>query len=339
MPTPDRTAANVEVFQERRADQYYIEYVDQDSERLDFSFRGLQDKNEYDFIANWLEFSGGVIGEVQTSISFSLSMGTFCNGDCLKSVPNHTRTLTKKPGKLSPISSPEGPFQLIDIDYYGPLTRTPRGNQYVVCVTDYFTRWVTVVALPDCSAQTTAPTVFKEYICRYRIPKSILSDQGMHLNNQLIQALAKLIGYDHIYSTFYHLQTNGMVERFNAIFIPQLAKLKDRENNNWEEFLLPVVFDCNTGIHKTIAYSPFQLHFGPEPRLPTDEPSTLFTFNKPNDYSEQLKKNLMIIRQQARDNITHQQQQYKKSDDEQRPGPHYEINGFDVCATTYMKQH
>ncbi|CAF3848061.1 unnamed protein product, partial [Rotaria sordida] len=63
---------------------------------------------------------------------------------------------SKKPGQLYPIPVPEGPFQLIGIDYCGPFKKTPSGNQYVLCITDYFTRWVTAVALPDCSAQTTA---------------------------------------------------------------------------------------------------------------------------------------------------------------------------------------
>ncbi|CAF1410576.1 unnamed protein product, partial [Rotaria magnacalcarata] len=65
--------------------------------------------------------------------------------------------------------TPEGPFQLIGIDYCGPFKRTPRGNKYVLCITDYFTRWVIAIALPDCSAQTTAQAIFNEYICRYGV--------------------------------------------------------------------------------------------------------------------------------------------------------------------------
>ncbi|CAF3628734.1 unnamed protein product, partial [Rotaria socialis] len=90
----------------------------------------------------------------------------------------------KKPGLLCPIETPAGPFQLIDIDYCGPFKRTPRENQYVLCITDYFTRWVIAVALPDCTAQTTAQTIFTEYICRYGVPMSILTDQGTHFKNQ-----------------------------------------------------------------------------------------------------------------------------------------------------------
>ncbi|CAF1558610.1 unnamed protein product [Adineta ricciae] len=220
----------------------------------------------------------------------------------------------------------QGPFQLVGMDYCGPLKSTPRGNQYVLCITDYFTRWVVAVAVPDCSAQTTAEALFNEYICRYGVPAAILSDQGTHFHNQLMEAMAKLVGYNHTYSTTYHPQSNGMIERFNATFIPQIAKLQDRENNNWDEFLTPVVFAYNTGIHSTTGYAPYELLFGREPRLSTDQPPSTFTFRKPNDYYEQLKKSMMIIHRNARRKMTDKQQQYKKRYDTQRKDPHYSIN-------------
>ena len=187
----------------------------------------------------------------------------------------------KKPGLFCPVETPDGPFQLLGIDYCGPFKRTPRDNQYILCITDYFTRWITAVALPNCTAQTTAQTIFNEYICRYGVPISILTDQGTHFNNQLMDSMTRLIGYNHILSTVYHPQSNGMVERFNATFVPQLAKLQDRENNNWDEYLQSVVFAYNTGLHAATQYSPFQLQFGREPRMPTDAPSN-YVFYKPH---------------------------------------------------------
>ena len=233
---------------------------------------------------------------------------------------------SKKPGRLQPIPPPEGPFQLIGMDYCGPFKQTPRGNQYVLCITDYFTRWVVAVVVPDCSAQTTAEALFNEFICKYGVPTVILSDQGTHFHNQLMEAMSKLIGYDHTYSTTYHPQSNGMVERFNATFVPQIAKLQDRENNNWDDFLSPVVFAYNTGTHSTTNYPPFQLLFGREPRLPTDGPISSFVFRKPNDYYEQLKKSMKMIHGYARENIIHKQNQYKTQYDKRRPDPHHAIN-------------
>lgn len=238
----------------------------------------------------------------------------------------HNITRSKKPGQLQPIPPPEGPFQLIGMDYCGPFKQTPRGNQYVLCLTDYFTRWVVAVAVPDCSAQTTAEALFNEYICKYGVPAVILSDQGTHFHNQLMEAMSKLVGYNHIYSTAYHPQSNGMVERFNATFVPQIAKLQDKENNNWDEFLLPVVFAYNTGTHSTTNYSPFQLLFGGEPRLPTDEQIPAFIFRKPNDYYEQLRKSMKVIHTHAHENIIRKQHQYKTQYDKRRPDPHYAIH-------------
>jgi transposase InsO family protein len=238
----------------------------------------------------------------------------------------HNVGRTKKPGRLCPIDTPEGPFQMIGIDFCGPFKRTPRDNQYVLCITDYFTRWVNAIALPDCSAQTTAQAIFNEYICRYGVPLSILSDQGTHFRNQLMDSMAKLIGYNHIFSTVYHPQSNGMVERFNATFVPQLAKLHDRESNNWDEYLSPVVFAYNTGIHSTTEYSPYQLQFGREPHLPTDKPPSTYIFHRPIDYYNQLKRSVQIIHQSARDYIIRRQSKYKNTYDKNRHDPHYEIN-------------
>ena len=112
----------------------------------------------------------------------------------------HNISHTKKAGRLNPIPTPEGPFQLIGIDYCGSFKPTPHGNQYVLCITDYFTRWMTAIALPHCSAQTTAPALFNNYICQYDVPLAILSDQGTHFKNQLMESIAKLIGYNHIFS-------------------------------------------------------------------------------------------------------------------------------------------
>ena len=182
----------------------------------------------------------------------------------------------------------------------------------------------------NCSTQLLSSdngtSIVQRIYLRYGIPKSILSDQGTHFKNQLMEAMTKLIGYNHIFSSVYHPQTNGVVERFNATFIPRIAKLQDHENNNWDEFLLPVVFAYNTGIHATTGYSSFQLQFSRHPRLPTDEPPISFTFNKPQDYYEQLKKNLQIIQRQARENVNTRQQSYKNRYDKQRSDPHYEIN-------------
>ena len=125
----------------------------------------------------------------------------------------------KRPGLLCPIEAPQGPNQLLGIDYCGPFPTTPDDNRYVLCITDYFTRFVTAVALPTCSAAITAEAIFKEHMCRYGVPKAIISDQGSSFKNQLMKSLSKLLGFHHILCTTYHPQSNGLTKRFNAMFV------------------------------------------------------------------------------------------------------------------------
>ncbi|CAF1553706.1 unnamed protein product [Rotaria sordida] len=124
-----------------------------------------------------------------------------------------------------------------------------------------------------------------------------------------MESMAQLIGYNHILSTVYHPQSNGMVERFNATFVPQLAKLHDRENNNWDEYLQSVVFAYNTDIHAATQHSPFQLQFGRDAH-----------------YYNQLKKSLKIIQQNAQKQSIYSHMINKKYYDKNRSNPQYEIN-------------
>jgi transposase InsO family protein len=91
---------------------------------------------------------------------------------------------------------------------------------------------ITADTLPDCSAQVRAQMLFIEYSCRYGRPLSMLSNQGTRFKNKLMHFMAKLFGFNHIFSSIYHSQNNGTVEQLNATFVPYIAKLQDCENNN-----------------------------------------------------------------------------------------------------------
>jgi uncharacterized protein YegL len=49
-------------FQARGTEQYYIEHIEQNTPRLYFSFYGVEETNQYDFIVRWLDLDGGFPG-------------------------------------------------------------------------------------------------------------------------------------------------------------------------------------------------------------------------------------------------------------------------------------
>ncbi|CAF4554919.1 unnamed protein product, partial [Rotaria socialis] len=231
----------------------------------------------------------------------------------------------KSYGFLHPIESPSGPFQMIGMDYSGPFPITSQGNKYVLAITDYFNKWVIAIPTEKQNAQTTAEVLHEHYICIYGVPRQIVSDQGTPFNNQLVDAFTTILGCHHIKSTPYHPQTNGAIERFNATFERQLAKVTNVYMNDWDIHLKSAVFAYNTGKHASTEYSPYQLQFGRHPNLPPDPPIAQYEFLKPNDYFQFFRRTLTLYHRQAKQNIIQHQQYYKTNYDTHRVDPKFNI--------------
>jgi hypothetical protein len=233
----------------------------------------------------------------------------------------------KPPGKLHPITPPDGPLELVGMDFWGPTRQeSVNGNKYVLVITDYLTKFVVAKALPDNTAQTAAQVFVEEFVFQFGVPHRLLTDQGVHFQNELMKNISAMIGFEHIKATAYHPQTNGQTERFNATFHPQLAKLYDQSLQNWDEFLPAVVYAYNTGQHSTTGFSPFQLMFAREPTLPLTQQRATFTCSKPNNYWLKVNRLMKTYQQAAKHNIHIQQQLARARFDRHRSDPIYKTN-------------
>ena len=52
-------------------------------------------------------------------------------------------------------------------------------------------------------------------LCKFSVPKAMISDQGSHFCNNIIATLFQKYGVTHRISTPHHPQTNGQAEVFN----------------------------------------------------------------------------------------------------------------------------
>jgi len=53
----------------------------------------------------------------------------------------------------------------------------PRGNSWIIVLTDHFTRWANALAIPDASAPTVARVLDQNVFCYFGLPEQIHSDQ------------------------------------------------------------------------------------------------------------------------------------------------------------------
>lgn len=68
--------------------------------------------------------------------------------------------LQKTSAALHPISVEGEAWHQLGMDLVGPLHTTPRGNKYIMTITDYYTKWAEAEPLQDKSAASVANVLY-----------------------------------------------------------------------------------------------------------------------------------------------------------------------------------
>ncbi|CAF1557917.1 unnamed protein product [Didymodactylos carnosus] len=240
----------------------------------------------------------------------------------------------KPPGALKPIKPPDGVWQLLTMDFHGPISPTSkRGNKYIISLTDVLSKFVVARAVRDCSAQTAARFLKEDIITKYGTPRCILTDNGSHFTAKMMDELFQQIGVTHLYSTPYHPQTNGQIERYNSTMDAKIAALSNEQKTDWDDQLPFVTFNYNTALHATTKQIPFEMMYGRSPILPFDHQDPTVSLTQDPEHCNKLNKYLSSLTEQAKQNISKSQQQYKQRYDANRSNPKYNIGDLILVKT------
>ena len=182
------------------------------------------------------------------------------------------------------------------MDFHGPITpSSQRGNKYIITLTDILSKFVIAKAVCDNSAQTAVRFLKEDVITKFGTPRCILTDNGTHFTSSLMNELIKQIGATHLYSTPYHPQTNGQIERYNSTMDAKIAALSNSRKTNWDDQLAFVTFNYNTSIHSSTKQIPFEMMYGRTPVLPFDTQDSNVTLSYDPEYLNKLKNYLSSL--------------------------------------------
>nr|XP_010321256.1 uncharacterized protein LOC104647528 [Solanum lycopersicum] len=102
------------------------------------------------------------------------------------------------------------------MDVIGPIEPTAfNGHRFILVVIDYFTNWVEAASYKSDTKKVVADFVCNNLICRFGVPKSIITNNGANLNNLLMREISEQFKITHRNSTVYRSQINGVVEAAN----------------------------------------------------------------------------------------------------------------------------
>ena len=112
------------------------------------------------------------------------------------------------------IPVPARRFDHLHVDLVGPLQHSA-GSSYLFTIIDRRTRWPEAVPLKEMSADGCISALKSHWFARFGVPATITTDQGAQFTSSAWTSTMKALGIQHICTTPYHPQSNGMVERFH----------------------------------------------------------------------------------------------------------------------------
>ena len=129
--------------------------------------------------------------------------------------------------KLTTISSP-WPFAQWGIDIVDPLPQGKGQVKFLLVAIDYFTKWVEAEALATITEERIQSFVWKNIICRFGIPSTIISNNGRQFDSQGFRDFCSNLGIKNQFSSPGHPQANGQMEVTNRTLVKIIkTKLDD----------------------------------------------------------------------------------------------------------------
>ncbi len=167
-------------------------------------------------------------------------------------------TLTKTPNQSTQRYSP---FEVVQMDTLGPLPASG-DMKYVIVFIDVFTKYTVLKPVSDTTAKNAARQII-DLCSTFGIPKTLQSDRGSQFKNALVKEVTDKLGTNHRFSTAYHPQSNGVVERANGTLLRILRSiLFDRPDLDWLETLPTVQHIMNTRWKRATGHTPLELVTG-----------------------------------------------------------------------------
>ena len=115
------------------------------------------------------------------------------------------------PHNLQSINSP-CPFALWGMDIMGPFPQATGQRKFLLVAVDYFTKWIEAEPLANITAGQVQNFVWKDIICRFETPHTIITDNGRQFTDRKLAEFYESLGVRHKTSSVEHPQTNDQAE-------------------------------------------------------------------------------------------------------------------------------
>nr|XP_025640917.1 uncharacterized protein LOC112735606 [Arachis hypogaea] len=220
-------------------------------------------------------------------------------------------TLSETPAEELHTIEVSWPFDRWGLDILGPFPKAPGQVKFLLVSIDYFSKWIEAQPLAHITAEKVRSFLWKNIICRFGIPREIVSDNGRQFTDHKLATFLRNFNIKHHFSSVEHPQTNGQVESANRIILQGLKKKLGDAKGEWADLIPEILWGYNTSIQSATGETPFKLVYGAEALIPVEVSiPTIRTdlYNQPNNQQARLaeldlaeeERDISAIKQRAR---------------------------------------
>lgn len=162
---------------------------------------------------------------------------------------------------------PNARYDHVHLDTIGPLPPSKAGYKYALTIIDRYSRMPQAVPLRAASAAATLSQFVSSWVALFGLPRTITLDNGSIFTSTEWKNFAKKYHISLNYTSTYHPQSNGLVERMHRSLKDALTAANQRD---WASNIPWILLSMRNAAPDDMPYTPAEATFGGATRRPAD---------------------------------------------------------------------
>ncbi|XP_011100645.1 uncharacterized protein LOC105178795 [Sesamum indicum] len=142
------------------------------------------------------------------------------------------------------------------IDIVGPFPPAQAQKKFIIVAVEYFSKWVEAEAVAKISEKEVINFIWKNIICRFGIPRILISDNGTQFQGRKITEWCKELKIAQHFTAVANPQANGQAEVTNRTILQHL-KTRLENKGSWVGELPRVLWAYRTTPRSATCETPF----------------------------------------------------------------------------------
>lgn len=159
---------------------------------------------------------------------------------------------------------PEKQMDLVGIDLFGQLPRSPGGFCYLFVMVDLFSKFVKLYPLKKATSKKIITKITQDYFQNVGRPKAILSDNGSQFTSKVWKDFISECNIKHILISVYSPACNP-TERYMREIGRLCRTYCNKDHTNWINYVSEFEDVLNSLQHTTTGFSPYEIMFNKKP--------------------------------------------------------------------------